>query len=60
MYIITFLQVLRAQNVVDTVPSLTNLQGFGFSLSSGIDVDGNEFNGEYNDRIHTVDCLKFQ
>ena len=39
------LQVLSAQDVVRTIPDVTSLEGFGFSLSSGVDVDGNEFNG---------------
>ena len=39
---------IRAQDIKDklsSVPELSKLETFGFSLSSGVDVDNNGYNG---------------
>ena len=45
--VFSFLQI-RAQDIKDklsSVPQLSKLETFGFSLSSGVDVDNNGYNG---------------
>ena len=39
-------QTISAESVLASLPSVTNLTTFGFSLSSGVDVDANLYNGE--------------
>ena len=38
---------ITARDMVDNIGSLDQLETFGFSLASGVDVDRNEYNGVY-------------
>jgi len=46
-------------NDLSTNPPLINLRGFGTSLASGVDVDGNTYNGENRkpvlDLLYSID-----
>ena len=50
-------QTINATEIVQRVPGLTSLRTFGFSLSSGVDVDGNKYNGLFPTTLKW--CLNF-
>ena len=39
-------QQIRAEQIVNSVQGLEELRTFGWSLSSGVDVDNNQYRGE--------------
>ena len=47
-------QQIRADQIVDNVENLDELRTFGWSLSSGVDVDNNNYSGEGGSEVWIV------